>query len=171
MGKYLIAGPPGSGKSSVIRELKSRGFSAYDTDSHPGATRLQDKNGNNVPWPSGTIDWEKYEWNWQSDVINKLLISSPDVFLGGITTRNKEMYRLFDKIFVISINDEIQTQRLLGRKNKDYGKHPDQLAGELIYRPKLYAEFARLDNSSQIDGTLSITEITDKILEETGLIS
>ena len=57
MGKYLIAGPPGSGKSSVIRELQSKNITAYDADSYPGMTLLEDNNGNHVPWPSGAIDW------------------------------------------------------------------------------------------------------------------
>ena len=43
MGKYLITGVAGSGKSSVIDELRNRGFAAYDTDDLPDVTRLQDK--------------------------------------------------------------------------------------------------------------------------------
>ena len=80
MGKYLIAGPPGSGKSSVIRELQSKNITAYDADSYPGMTLLEDNNGNHVPWPSGAIDWKKYQWNWQLDLVRKMLKTKKNVF-------------------------------------------------------------------------------------------
>ncbi len=165
MGKYLIAGSPGSGKTSVIRELERRGFSAYDTDSHPGASRLQDKQGNFVSFPDGHIDWDIYEWNWQKDIIEQLLSSDSTVFLGGITTNGKEMYALFDKIFVLTLDDTTLKDRILSRTDKDCGKHPDQLKGEIEYRPILQAELLEEPQAVAVNAMQPINKVVDEILE------
>ena len=45
-GKYLITGWTGCGKLTIIDELKTRGFSAYNIVAIPGLTRLEDQQTN-----------------------------------------------------------------------------------------------------------------------------
>lgn len=165
MGKYLITGSPGSGKSSAIQELHDRGFSAYDTDSHPGATVLQDNHGNKVPFPAGAIDWDAYQWNWQDDVISSLLTSDDIVFLGGIASNSPVYYPEFDVIFVLTLDNSTLRQRILGRTDKDYAKHPEQLRGELAFRPVLQERLLKLPNSVEVDATTPLNNMVDYILE------
>jgi len=169
MGKYLIAGPPGAGKSTVIRALQTRGLTAYDTDSHPGATRMQNKQGDFVPFPEGTIDWDIYEWNWQHNVITKLLESDANVFLGGITSNSKNYYAVFDNIFVLDVDDETQTHRIFSRTDKDYGKLPGEIESELEYRPILYKELTSLSRSVVIDAKQNVPKVVESILTYIGI--
>lgn len=169
MGKYLIAGPPGSGKSSVIRELQSKNITAYEADSYPGMTLLEDNNGNHVPWPSGAIDWKKYQWNWQLDVVRKMLETKKNVFIGGLTSNIEEISGAFDIIFLLMIDDEVQEKRILQRKDKDYGKDPKQLTGEFHYRSVLNERYAKFDNLLTIDATQPLKTVVEQILKNSGV--
>lgn len=164
MGKYLITGSAGAGKSSVIRELQSRGFAAYDTDSHPGATLFQHKDGSAAEFPEGAIDWDTYEWNWQDKVITPLLSSDTTVFLGGVATNTHKYYSQFDTIFVLTLDEDTLKKRILGRTEKDYGKHPDELKGLLEYLPIVQKELLAEPNTYKIDSTKSLGKIVSKVL-------
>lgn len=113
MGKFLITGRPGSGKTTVIEALKQRGFQAFNTDDMPAVTRLEEQaTGEPVPWPAGAVDWKKYIWNWQEDGLRKLLQLEGDVFIGAIVGNQKEFYPLFNEIFALTISTETLRQRL-----------------------------------------------------------
>ncbi|TAH34709.1 hypothetical protein EYC59_02935 [Candidatus Saccharibacteria bacterium] len=113
MGKYFITGRPGSGKSTVMRELQQRGFTAYDTDSIEGVTALQNKEtGLIVPWPNGPVDWTRFSWNWQDAPLRRLLNKDGDIFLGAIVGNQKDYYPLFDTVFALTLSKETLAQRL-----------------------------------------------------------
>lgn len=66
MGKYLITGRQGAGKTAAIKELQSRNYTAYNTDDSPEVTALQNiSTGEVAQWPKGPVDWTKFAWNWQ----------------------------------------------------------------------------------------------------------
>ncbi len=165
MGKFFITGSPGAGKSSVVKKLQDRGYTAHDTDSLEGVTRLEDKKGNHMPWPTGPIDWNIYEWNWSVSAIKKLLDSAEDVFLGGVANNQSDFYDDFDKIFVLYIPPDVLRHRLLSRTEKDYGKDPVQLAEELAYKEEREAGMLAHPSSIKIDATPPLNDIADKILE------
>jgi predicted ATPase len=113
MGKYLITGRPGSGKTAVIQELQRRGYQAFNTDDMSEVTQLEEQaTGKVVPWPDGPVDWNKYIWNWQEDGLRKLLNLEGDVFIGAIVGNQREFYPPFDKIFALTITTETLRQRL-----------------------------------------------------------
>src|SRR6478609_3234696 len=104
MGKYLITGAAGSGKSTTIGALQDRGFSAYDTDDLPEVTRLQERaTGRFVDWPKGPADFSKNAWNWQEKGLKKLLASDETVFVGASVANQQEFYPLFDTIFALIV--------------------------------------------------------------------
>ena len=113
MGKYLITGRPGSGKTTVIQELQRRGYHAFNTDDMPEVTQLEEQaTGKVVPWPDGAVDWKKYIWNWQEDGLRKLLDLEGDVIIGAIVGNQKEFYSFFDKVFALTITTETLRRRL-----------------------------------------------------------
>jgi predicted ATPase len=119
MGKYFITGRPGSGKTTVIRELQDRGFSAYNTDDLEDVTKLEDKaSGEIVPWPEGPVDWDRYTWNWQDEALRKLLSQEGDIFVGAIVGNQQNYYPLFDKIFALTLSGRTVADRL------DTHEHP-----------------------------------------------
>lgn len=102
----FITAPSGIGKTTVTNELASRGYAAFDTDYVPGLARLElRETGEPVDWPeTDTIDWKKYGWNIQSDVLDEVLAQSETVFLSGICGNQDEFYHRFGKLIVLTLN-------------------------------------------------------------------
>lgn len=113
MGRYLITGRPGSGKTTTLKELQARGFTTYNTDEIPGATALEIiATGEVVDWPEGPVDWDTYAWNWQESELLKLLESDDTVFIGAIVGNQEKYYQLFDKVFLLTLDKETLARRL-----------------------------------------------------------
>lgn len=162
MGKYLITGRPGSGKTSVIRELQRRGYSAFNTDDYDDVTKLQEQaTGKVVPWPEGPVDWNKYAWNWQEAGLKKLLVSSEDVFIGAIVANQKEYYPLFDTIFALTLSTETLRHRL------DSHEHPrtaDEKARALAVHEQKQERFMQ-PGIVTISSEQPIGKVVNEILE------
>lgn len=170
MGKYLISGSAGSGKSTIAKKLTILGYHTYDTDSHPGFTRLENNNGEPVLFPAGTIDWSRYQWNWNKDMLLTKIAKHETVFFCGVATNQSNFYHLFDKIFVLTLDDNTLRHRLLTRTEKDYGKDPKQLKDEIAYRKTREADLLSNQNAVAIDSTKSMDEVVDDILSNLGEI-
>lgn len=113
MGKYFITGRPGSGKSTVIRELRRRGYNAFDTDQLPEITKLEDQTtGEIVAWPDGPVDWKRYRWNWQDAAFRQLLAGEGDIFIGAIVGNQQDYYALFNQVFALTLSEHTLAQRL-----------------------------------------------------------
>lgn len=163
MGKYLITGRPGSGKTTIIEALKRRGFLAFNTDDMPEVTKLEEQEtGKPVPWPQGAVDWKKYIWNWQEDGLRKLLQTEGDVFIGGIVGNQQKFYPLFDKIFALTISAETLQKRL------DSHAHPRTTQEKNGAISVHYNKQARFEKQGLVlipaDG--SVNEIIDNILAQ-----
>ena len=129
MGKYLITGSPGVGKTSVVEELTKRGYKAYNTDNYREITWFDDlQTGKPLKnKPPATFDPTRHGWNWRLPALKKLLNSAKNVFVSGVTSNTIENLDLFDKVFVLHIGLDTLKDRLTDRANNDFGKHPDEL--------------------------------------------
>ena len=127
MGKYLITGRQGSGKTTVIKQLQKLGYTAYNTDDLLDVTKLQDKETKEtIEWPEGKVDWSRYAWNWQKPEIEKLLASDEIVFIGAVVSNQVDFYPMFDKVFVITVSVNTLRTRL---ENHEHSSH--HLPGEI----------------------------------------
>lgn len=168
MGKYLITGRQGSGKTTVIRYLQTLGYIAYNTDDLPDATKLQNKEtGETIEWPEGTVDWSTYSWNWQKPEIEKLLQSNDNVFIGAIVSNQADSYPMFDKVFVITVSVDTLRARL---KTHEHASH--HLPGEINRITKNHENKQTVlitADTEPISGERSVEEIANDILKSAGL--
>lgn len=164
MGKYLITGRQGSGKTTLIKTLQERGFVAYNTDDLPETTKLQDdQTGEVIDWPDGQVDWSKYSWNWQRNEIEKLLNSAGDVFIGAVVSNQKDFYDLFDQVFVITLRPESLRARLELHEHASH--HLPGVIDRILTNHQAKQQSIINDGAIPIDGEGSPSDIVDSLLK------
>lgn len=101
----------GTGKTTAIRALASRGFKAVDTD-----------DGWCEPLPDG-------RQQWRADAIAVLLATedAPVLFVAGCEDNQVQFHRQFDHIILLSAPPEVLVERLAERLGNPYGKAPGEL--------------------------------------------
>ena len=115
MAAYLITGNPGSGKTTVALELTRRGHTALDTDEIAGWETAE---GRAVGQPHHPTDeWlRKHRWVWRrsrlEDAIRVREAAGRPVFLCGTAVNQREMLDCFDLVFLLSLDDTTQLDRL-----------------------------------------------------------
>jgi hypothetical protein len=164
MGKYLITGRGGSGKSAICRELQRRGFPAYDADEVPGLCRWQDRNsGKFIPVdPAGDVDFSKVAWAWQDTVLRQLINTRVDIILCGSSSNQNEYQSLFDTIFVLMLDPQTHDHRLRTR-DFEYGKHPD-LRRRLVIHHQMFADKLIASGAMPINTLQPIKNTVDDIV-------
>jgi adenylate kinase family enzyme len=130
--KYLVLGRAGSGKSSVARKLKDRGYNAFDADSITGLARWEDATTARPVTPQDItyIDSSKIHWNWQNEKIAHLLKSEMDLFLCGGADNDLSFVPLFDQAFILDVAPRNQAERLKSpqrRQENSYATHPNMI--------------------------------------------
>jgi len=168
MGKYFITGRKGSGKTTVIKALQERGFTAYNTDDLPDSTKLQNKETDEVvPWPEGVVDWTKYSWNWQKPEIEKLLASDKTVFIGAVTSNQSDFYAMFDKVFLITVDSDTLRQRL--EKHEHASHHQPGEIERIVSDHEGRQQRMIKEGVEPVSGTRPTDEIVEDILDRAGL--
>ena len=165
MGKYLITGRQGSGKTTVIKQLQKLGYTAYNADDLPDVTKLQNKETNEpIDWPECKVDWSRYAWNWQKPEIEKLLASDEIVFIGAVVSNQQDFYSMFDKVFVLTVSGNTLKTRL---ETHEHSSH--HLSGEIDRitndHEKKQASFIN-EGAEPIAGEGTPSEIANSILSK-----
>jgi hypothetical protein len=115
MRAYLITGNPGSGKSSLAAELARRGLIARDADD---LASWEDSAGIAVDQPPDPDDdWRlAHRWVWSRARIEQSIaaaaVDASSMFFCGIARNQTEMLDLFDKVFLLVIDEDTQLARL-----------------------------------------------------------
>jgi dephospho-CoA kinase len=159
--KVFISASSGVGKSAVIDELSSRGLSAYDADDRTlNLTRLEIReSGEPTEWPKGYVDWHKYSWNANEQVLRELLASNETVFIAGFLGNQENLYHYFDKLIVLTIDRKEHERRLRSRPKRDFGDHEQNLQGRLEKYPMHLAKmvgsgFITVNNAGPVAQTV-----------------
>jgi len=146
---FYITGPTASGKTSIGEELRTKGYEVHDTDTE-GMRYRTDKD---------TLELaEKAILNLHEKAKGKT------IFLVGITANDLDFKELFDKIFLLSIDEQSQAHRINTRTNHSYGKLPHQFAAAQKWRP-VQIEKYRATDAVEIDASLPLDQVVKKILE------
>jgi len=160
MRKIFIIGSGGVGKSTVIKRLKERGFTAYDTDDMPSVHRVEDASGAPTNFPKGYIDWTKYRWNWQRPAIEKLLVSDDTVFLGAYPSNWDDFVNDFDTIIALTADTLTHEHRLRTRNTHTYGQSEENIREQINQQAEELAKFTaagaiEVTNNRPIDETVN----------------
>jgi gluconate kinase len=163
--KILIAGATGAGKSTIARELTNLGYTAYDSDNVSGLTRWEDKNGNPVErLDNPPADWfDHHNWNWNRQKMQELLTSYETAFVCGSSSNMRDLFDLFDKIFLLRIDEPTLRDRLANRTSNDFGKHPHELVSILSWFDWFQKDLADR-GAVVIDATQPVAQVVNQIL-------
>ena len=117
----LVTGMSGTGKSSALSELASRGYRTVDTDEPGWSVWVED------PAESGGG-----EWLWVEERMEKLLAGERHgrrpLFVSGCVRNQGAFYDRFDAVVLLSAAPETILGRIAARTTSDYGKDPHERA-------------------------------------------
>ena len=107
MSRVLLTGMSGVGKSSVIRELRTRGYPAVDMD-EPG-------------WSVHNAEGDQV---WCEDRLRAVLAShgTDHLFVSGCAENQVKFYPEFSHIILMSAPVNVIRERLVRRTENPYGK-------------------------------------------------
>lgn len=151
MKRILLTGMSGTGKSTVIEELQSRGFVAIDTDYDDWCQEVTD------PLTGET------EWVWDEERIRELLIRplSGPLFVSGCRTNQGQFYPYFDFKVLFSAPLEVMLERVASRATNDYGKQEDERA-EIVANFEMVQPLLKKSADVELDSSvMSVEEIVE----------
>lgn len=150
MKPILLTGMSGTGKSSVIAELRKRSFNAIDMD-EPGWS-LIDLDGNQL------LNEKKLQ-----NVIDAA--GNTPLFISGCAENQVKFYSQFSHIILLSAPFEILEQRLRTRSNNSYGKRKIELDEVLTYLETV-EPLLRLGATCEIITTIPLDQVVEEVLTQ-----
>jgi dephospho-CoA kinase len=144
--RVLITGVSGSGKSSLVQELRRRGLNAFDADD----------DGFSEPGPNGA-------WAWRVDLIRQFLKDSREglVFFAGCSDEQAELS--FDRTVLLTAPGDVIVERLRTRTTNPYGKAPgemDRILAEMAWVLPLLRRSADVI----VETTVPVSEVGDTVV-------
>ena len=165
---YLITGVAGTGKSTLAKELRRRGYSAYDTDEGFSYYANKETGERATRLHEPTPEWyEQHHRIFDEHILENLFKKHRDetLFICSIAANQSKYYPEFDKLFLLTAPNEIITHRLGTRTNNYFGRHPLELQ-RVIGRHQQFDEELLADGAIAIDSTRPIEAVADQILSE-----
>ena len=160
MKRVLLTGMSGTGKSTVINELRARGFKAVDTDDS-GLSELV-----TVPEDELTGLGPGKDWVWREDRIQELL-STDDadvLFVSGCSPNQGRFYPQFDHIVLLTAPAAVIVERLATRTTNPYGKHPDEVARVLSLQQSV-EPLLRHGAGREVDTSVPLDQVVATVLQ------
>jgi dephospho-CoA kinase len=155
MPKVLITGMSGTGKSTALQVLGSRGHRTVDTDT--------DRWSHWVTLPDGSSDWV-----WREQAITDLLAghNQGSLFVAGCKTNQGQCYPQFDHIVLLSAPAEVLLARIATRTNNPYGKRPEERDAILDHLAVIEPQL-RATATVEVDASAPIDKVVQQLEELT----
>ena len=163
---FLITGNPGSGKTTIARELTRRGRIAVDADD---AAHWETASGEPVSQPEhATDEWLLgHRWVWSrariEEVIRTHVAAGRPIFLCGIAMNQRDMLDLFTTVFLLSIDHETQLRRLGTADNADRN---EAQRTQILDGRETFERQMRAAGAVVLDGSLPTRALAGRILAE-----
>jgi len=162
--KVLVFGPSGSGKTYVARALKKAGLPAFDTDEIDDLNHWYTRDGQEVPAPKTANEAlnSGYSFLWSRKALAKFLAANPTAYLFGGSGNLFDVIHLFNAVYFLKIDPELQRQRLLDGTRE----HPEMdrdINGLVIWGEWFEAE-AKKRGIPMIDANATPMDIYNKII-------
>ena len=160
MKRILLTGMSGTGKSTVIVELVSRGYKAIDLDRDEFSEWVSIDPDSDPLTPEPGKDWV-----WREERVQQLLsMEDTDIlFVSGCAENMRLFFPQFDHVILLSASPEIITERLVTRTNNSFGKQPDQLARVLTLQQTV-EPLLRKAATHEIDTSAPLDDVAGKVL-------
>lgn len=142
MARILITGMSGTGKSTILRELATRGFRVVDTD-YDGWT-----DGDGGPWDEPRMAG--------------LLAAESDVVVSGTTENQVRFYDRFDHVVLLSAPIDVLIDRVRRRTDNPYGQTVEQQA-EIRAHTTEIEPLLRGRATLELDARLPVRDLADAI--------
>lgn len=169
MSVYYITGNAGTGKSTVVKALRQKGYEAYDVDETSELHGFLDTTTGEIvdEIPPNNLRGEESFSRFKSVIkpkgLNKFLKQSGEVFLAGSVTNQAQYYNQFTSIFGLYADRATIQHRLATRTNNPTGR--DAKDREFLVSINERVERSlRKQGAIMIDATHSIDEVLDTIL-------
>jgi hypothetical protein len=168
-----VTGISGSGKSSICEALRDQGHVAIDAD-WGGYSRWVHRGTGEVildppyPVPPGWLD--QFAWRIGVERVQSLaaMASSGVTFLCGYAENEVDVWRYFDYVVCLVIDDETLRHRLAERTTNEFGKHPDQLEAALKTNAVTEDQYRRL-GATILDASQPLDVVVREVLGLAGL--
>jgi broad-specificity NMP kinase len=169
MALIYVTGAPGSGKTTLQKELSARGYETRDIDNSGLGGPYNKASGQQVVIPPAdqrSPEWfAAHEWRVHPQAFTALKeeASGKDIILCGVAGSDSEILHVFDEILYLYLDDDTLIQRLQSRTDNDYGKNDFELSEILDRKHGLDAKYSDM-KVIHIDATKSLRDVADTIL-------
>ena len=139
----------GTGKSTVLAELRKRGYQVVETD-EPGWTEWSDEDGGVV---------------WREERVAALLARDREgpLFVSGAASNQGRFYPRFDAVVLLSAPLEVLLGRIDERTTNDFGQTPEE-------RERITGDFAAFEHrlratcTHELDATQPVETVVAELI-------
>ncbi|MDF2992220.1 MAG: ATP-binding protein [Microbacterium sp.] len=142
MGRVLISGMSGTGKSTVLAELEARGYRTVDTD-YDGWT-----DGDGGPWDAARMA--------------DLLATESTVIVSGTSENQGDFSDRFEEVVLLSAPVEVVIDRVRSHTNNPYGRTAEQQE-EIRANLEEVEPLLRRGATVELDARSSVKDLADAI--------
>jgi shikimate kinase len=170
---FYVTGTSGSGKSTVLEELKKHGFETHGVDEEGFADWVDRETGMIAPFSHEDLglnihDWyQKHRWVLSQERIGELKKQSDAtgtcIFLGGIAEDENKVEHFFDRVIYLAVDEDTLKQRINNRKDNHFGKTAEEMAVILKWLKENDSKY-RSSDALVIDATKPLDEVISNVL-------